>query len=125
MHNDSDDFIDHCIPDTGIQKGLRSTAPFLIYKKKGLTAFYPKYLLNGRKATILLLPHRDFFLSLQTLQILFGIMIFSFGMIFHFSFVNPYPRFPFIFISGYPVWGPIFVSIMIQVEFEANGDVMT
>ncbi|XP_040860128.1 membrane-spanning 4-domains subfamily A member 5-like [Ochotona curzoniae] len=43
-----------------------------------------------------------------TLQILFGIMIFSFGMIFHFSFVNPYPRFPFIFISGYPVWGPIF-----------------
>ncbi|XP_004585526.1 membrane-spanning 4-domains subfamily A member 5 [Ochotona princeps] len=43
-----------------------------------------------------------------TLQILFGIMIFSFGMIFHFFFVNPYPRFPFIFISGYPFWGPIF-----------------
>ncbi|XP_031245628.1 membrane-spanning 4-domains subfamily A member 5 [Mastomys coucha] len=42
---------------------------------------------------------------LGTTQILFGIMNFSFGVIFLFTMVNPYPRFPFIFISGYPFWG--------------------
>ncbi|GAB1302209.1 B-lymphocyte antigen CD20 [Apodemus speciosus] len=42
---------------------------------------------------------------LGTTQILFGIMNFSFGVIFLFTLVNPYPRFPFIFISGYPFWG--------------------
>ncbi|XP_005063877.1 membrane-spanning 4-domains subfamily A member 5 [Mesocricetus auratus] len=42
---------------------------------------------------------------LGTTQILFGIMNFSFGVVFLFTLVNPYPRFPFIFISGYPFWG--------------------
>uniref|UniRef100_A0A8C8TY38 Membrane-spanning 4-domains, subfamily A, member 5 n=2 Tax=Peromyscus maniculatus bairdii TaxID=230844 RepID=A0A8C8TY38_PERMB len=42
---------------------------------------------------------------LGTAQILFGIMNFSFGVVFLFTLVNPYPRFPFIFISGYPFWG--------------------
>ncbi|XP_059116403.1 B-lymphocyte antigen CD20 isoform X2 [Peromyscus eremicus] len=42
---------------------------------------------------------------LGTVQILFGIMNFSFGVVFLFTLVNPYPRFPFIFISGYPFWG--------------------
>ncbi|OBS71840.1 hypothetical protein A6R68_13581, partial [Neotoma lepida] len=42
---------------------------------------------------------------LGTIQILFGIMNFSFGVVFLFTLVNPYPRFPFIFISGYPFWG--------------------
>ncbi|XP_062053840.1 membrane-spanning 4-domains subfamily A member 5 [Lepus europaeus] len=42
-----------------------------------------------------------------TLQILLGIMNFSFGMIFLFTLVQPYPRFPFIFISGYPFWGSV------------------
>uniref|UniRef100_A0A8C6IK54 Membrane-spanning 4-domains, subfamily A, member 5 n=1 Tax=Mus spicilegus TaxID=10103 RepID=A0A8C6IK54_MUSSI len=44
---------------------------------------------------------------LGTTQILFGIMNFSFGVIFLFTLVNPYPRFPFIFISGYPFWGSV------------------
>ncbi|XP_006875097.1 PREDICTED: membrane-spanning 4-domains subfamily A member 5 [Chrysochloris asiatica] len=39
------------------------------------------------------------------IQILFGLMIFSFGIIMFFTLVEPYPRFPFIFISGYPFWG--------------------
>ncbi|XP_028633304.1 membrane-spanning 4-domains subfamily A member 5 [Grammomys surdaster] len=38
-------------------------------------------------------------------QILFGIMNFSIGVVFLFTLVNPYPRFPFIFLSGYPFWG--------------------
>ncbi|XP_005369720.1 membrane-spanning 4-domains subfamily A member 5 [Microtus ochrogaster] len=42
---------------------------------------------------------------LGTTQILCGIMNFSFGVVFLFTLVNPYPRFPFIFISGYPFWG--------------------
>ncbi|XP_027262639.1 membrane-spanning 4-domains subfamily A member 5 isoform X2 [Cricetulus griseus] len=42
---------------------------------------------------------------LGTTQILLGIMHFSFGVVFLFTLVNPYPRFPFIFISGYPFWG--------------------
>ncbi|XP_032751250.1 membrane-spanning 4-domains subfamily A member 5 [Rattus rattus] len=42
---------------------------------------------------------------LGTTQILFGIMNFSFGVVFLFTLVNPYPRFPFIFLSGYPFWG--------------------
>ncbi|XP_048217379.1 membrane-spanning 4-domains subfamily A member 5 [Perognathus longimembris pacificus] len=42
---------------------------------------------------------------LGAIQILLGIMIFSFGVIFVFLLIKPYPRFPFIFISGYPFWG--------------------
>ncbi|XP_053418068.1 membrane-spanning 4-domains subfamily A member 5 [Nycticebus coucang] len=38
-------------------------------------------------------------------QILFGIMIFSFGVVFLFTLTKPYPRYPFIFLSGYPFWG--------------------
>ncbi|XP_008270102.1 membrane-spanning 4-domains subfamily A member 5 isoform X3 [Oryctolagus cuniculus] len=45
-----------------------------------------------------------------TLQILLGIMNFSFGMIFLFTLVQPYPRFPFIFISGYPFWGSVLMK---------------
>ncbi|CAO2584751.1 Membrane-spanning 4-domains subfamily A member 5 [Lemmus lemmus] len=41
----------------------------------------------------------------QTTQILCGIMNFSFGVVFLFTLISPYPRFPFIFISGYPFWG--------------------
>ncbi|XP_003419556.1 membrane-spanning 4-domains subfamily A member 5 [Loxodonta africana] len=41
------------------------------------------------------------------IQIVFGMMNFSFGMIMLFTLVEPYPRFPFIFISGYPFWGSI------------------
>ncbi|XP_006899964.1 PREDICTED: membrane-spanning 4-domains subfamily A member 5 [Elephantulus edwardii] len=42
-----------------------------------------------------------------TIQILFGLMDFSFGMILLFTFVKPYPRFPLIFISGYPFWSSV------------------
>ncbi|XP_051047505.1 LOW QUALITY PROTEIN: membrane-spanning 4-domains subfamily A member 5-like, partial [Phodopus roborovskii] len=42
---------------------------------------------------------------LGTTQILFGIMNFSFGVVFLFTLVNPYPRFPFYIYSGYPFWG--------------------
>ncbi|XP_021491706.1 membrane-spanning 4-domains subfamily A member 5 [Meriones unguiculatus] len=42
---------------------------------------------------------------LGTAQILLGIMNFSFGVVFLFTLVSPFPRFPFIFISGYPFWG--------------------
>ncbi|XP_033063480.1 membrane-spanning 4-domains subfamily A member 5 [Trachypithecus francoisi] len=42
-----------------------------------------------------------------TIQILFGIMTFSFGVIFLFTLLKPYPRFPFIFLSGYPFWGSV------------------
>ncbi|XP_071473014.1 membrane-spanning 4-domains subfamily A member 5 [Marmota flaviventris] len=38
-------------------------------------------------------------------QILIGIINFSFGIIFLFTLVPPYPRFPFILLSGYPFWG--------------------
>ncbi|XP_030743374.1 membrane-spanning 4-domains subfamily A member 5 [Echinops telfairi] len=44
---------------------------------------------------------------LGTLQILFGMMNFSFGVIMLFTFVDPYPRFPLIFLSGYPFWSSI------------------
>ncbi|XP_042531684.1 membrane-spanning 4-domains subfamily A member 5 [Dipodomys spectabilis] len=43
---------------------------------------------------------------LGAIQILLGIMVFSFGVVFIFLLIKPYPRFPFIFISGYPFWGP-------------------
>ncbi|XP_020010652.2 membrane-spanning 4-domains subfamily A member 5 [Castor canadensis] len=48
---------------------------------------------------------------LGAIQILFGIMNFSFGIIFLFTLVKPYPRFPFIFISGYPFWGSVLFII--------------
>ncbi|KAM6160070.1 membrane-spanning 4-domains subfamily A member 5 [Erethizon dorsatum] len=38
-------------------------------------------------------------------QIILGILNFSFGTVFLFTLVKPYPRFPFILISGYPFWG--------------------
>ncbi|XP_036993720.1 membrane-spanning 4-domains subfamily A member 5 [Artibeus jamaicensis] len=41
------------------------------------------------------------------IQILLGLMNFSFGVIFIFTFVDPYPRFPFIFVTGYPFWSSI------------------
>ncbi|XP_012499362.1 PREDICTED: membrane-spanning 4-domains subfamily A member 5 [Propithecus coquereli] len=44
---------------------------------------------------------------LGTTQILFGIMTFSFGVVFLFTLAKPYPRFPFIFLSGYPFWGSV------------------
>ncbi|XP_006214996.1 membrane-spanning 4-domains subfamily A member 5 [Vicugna pacos] len=44
---------------------------------------------------------------LGTIQILFGLMNFSFGIILLFTFENPYPRFPFIFVSGYPFWSSV------------------
>ncbi|KAF0871751.1 membrane-spanning 4-domains subfamily A member 5-like [Crocuta crocuta] len=44
---------------------------------------------------------------LGAIQILFGLMNFSFGVIFLFTLENPYPRFPFIFISGYPFWSSV------------------
>ncbi|XP_037695372.1 membrane-spanning 4-domains subfamily A member 5 [Choloepus didactylus] len=44
---------------------------------------------------------------LGTTQIVFGLMHFSFGVILFFTLVPPYPRFPFIFISGYPFWSSV------------------
>ncbi|XP_062951217.1 membrane-spanning 4-domains subfamily A member 5 [Cynocephalus volans] len=44
---------------------------------------------------------------LGTTQILLGIMNFSFGVVFLFTLIKPYPRFPFIFISGYPFWSSV------------------
>ncbi|KAF6333625.1 membrane spanning 4-domains A5 [Rhinolophus ferrumequinum] len=41
------------------------------------------------------------------IQILFGLLNFSFGVIFLFTFEKPYPRFPFIFVTGYPFWSSI------------------
>nr|XP_020744536.1 membrane-spanning 4-domains subfamily A member 5 isoform X2 [Odocoileus virginianus texanus] len=40
-------------------------------------------------------------------QILLGVMNFSFGIVLLFTLEDPYPRFPFIFISGYPFWSSI------------------
>ncbi|EPY74098.1 hypothetical protein CB1_002300020 [Camelus ferus] len=48
---------------------------------------------------------------LGTIQILFGLMNFSFGIILLFTFENPYPRFPFIFVSGYPFWSSVLVTM--------------
>ncbi|XP_066108946.1 membrane-spanning 4-domains subfamily A member 5-like [Saccopteryx bilineata] len=42
-----------------------------------------------------------------TIQILLGLMTFSFGIIFLFTFADPFPRFPFIFLTGYTFWGSI------------------
>ncbi|KAM4845497.1 membrane-spanning 4-domains subfamily A member 5 isoform 2-T2 [Thomomys bottae] len=42
---------------------------------------------------------------LGAIQILLGIMVFSFGIVFVFLLIKPYPRFPFVFIAGYPFWG--------------------
>ncbi|XP_027714654.1 membrane-spanning 4-domains subfamily A member 5 [Vombatus ursinus] len=39
------------------------------------------------------------------IQVLIGVMNFCFGAVLLFTRVPPYPRFPFIFISGYPFWG--------------------
>ncbi|XP_006170267.1 membrane-spanning 4-domains subfamily A member 5 [Tupaia chinensis] len=44
---------------------------------------------------------------LGTIQILIGIMNFSFGLVFLFTMVEPYPRFPFIFNTGYSFWGSV------------------
>ncbi|XP_022363458.1 membrane-spanning 4-domains subfamily A member 5 [Enhydra lutris kenyoni] len=44
---------------------------------------------------------------LGAMQILFGVMNFSFGVVFLFTLENPYPRFPFIFVSGYPFWSSV------------------
>ncbi|XP_003353887.1 membrane-spanning 4-domains subfamily A member 5 [Sus scrofa] len=44
---------------------------------------------------------------LGTIQILFGLMNFSFGIVLLFAFEKPYPRFPFIFLSGYPFWSSV------------------
>ncbi|XP_036618492.1 membrane-spanning 4-domains subfamily A member 5 [Trichosurus vulpecula] len=38
-------------------------------------------------------------------QVLIGLMNFCFGAVFIFTRISPYPRFPFIFITGYPFWG--------------------
>ncbi|XP_016055854.1 PREDICTED: membrane-spanning 4-domains subfamily A member 5 [Miniopterus natalensis] len=42
-----------------------------------------------------------------TIQILLGLMNFSLGVIFFFTFEKPYPRFPFIFVTGYPFWSSV------------------
>nr|KAF6466476.1 membrane spanning 4-domains A5 [Rousettus aegyptiacus] len=42
-----------------------------------------------------------------TIQILVGLMNFSFGVIFLFTYESPYPRFPFIFVTGYPFWSSV------------------
>ncbi|XP_055403238.1 membrane-spanning 4-domains subfamily A member 5 [Bubalus kerabau] len=44
---------------------------------------------------------------LGAVQILFGVMNFSFGTVLLFTLEDPYPRFPFIFISGYPFWSSV------------------
>ncbi|DAA21568.1 membrane-spanning 4-domains subfamily A member 5 [Bos indicus x Bos taurus] len=44
---------------------------------------------------------------LGAVQILLGAMNFSFGTVLLFTLEDPYPRFPFIFISGYPFWSSI------------------
>ncbi|XP_004016561.1 membrane-spanning 4-domains subfamily A member 5 [Ovis aries] len=44
---------------------------------------------------------------LGAVQILFGVMNFSFGIVLLFTLEDPYPRFPFIFISGYPFWSSV------------------
>ncbi|XP_020744539.1 membrane-spanning 4-domains subfamily A member 5 isoform X4 [Odocoileus virginianus] len=44
---------------------------------------------------------------LGAVQILLGVMNFSFGIVLLFTLEDPYPRFPFIFISGYPFWSSI------------------
>ncbi|XP_069409477.1 membrane-spanning 4-domains subfamily A member 6D-like [Ovis canadensis] len=45
--------------------------------------------------------------SNEAVQILFGVMNFSFGIVLLFTLEDPYPRFPFIFISGYPFWSSV------------------
>ncbi|KAM6158174.1 membrane-spanning 4-domains subfamily A member 7-like [Rhynchocyon petersi] len=52
-----------------------------------------------------------------TMQILFGLMNFSFGMILLFTCVDPYPRFPLIFISGYPFWSPVLGIFIMLIVF--------
>uniref|UniRef100_F7G7C2 Membrane spanning 4-domains A5 n=1 Tax=Monodelphis domestica TaxID=13616 RepID=F7G7C2_MONDO len=56
----------------------------------------------------------------EAIQVLFGLMNFCFGAVFIFTHVSPYPRFPFIFITGYPFWGSAFFinsgSLLIAFE---------
>ncbi|KAI4564652.1 hypothetical protein MJT46_010450 [Ovis ammon polii x Ovis aries] len=49
--------------------------------------------------------------EIQAVQILFGVMNFSFGIVLLFTLEDPYPRFPFIFISGYPFWSSVLVTL--------------
>ncbi|CAK7314973.1 Membrane-spanning 4-domains subfamily A member 5 [Vulpes lagopus] len=62
---------------------------------------------------------------LGAMQILFGVMNFSFGVIFLFTLENPYPRFPFIFISGYPFWSSVLFinsgSFLVALERKPTG----
>ncbi|XP_012612471.2 membrane-spanning 4-domains subfamily A member 5 [Microcebus murinus] len=62
-------------------------------------------------------------------QVLFGIMTFSFGVIFLFTLAKPYPRFPFIFISGYPFWGSaLFINsgaFLIMLKRKATESLIT
>ncbi|XP_004683458.1 PREDICTED: membrane-spanning 4-domains subfamily A member 5 [Condylura cristata] len=42
-----------------------------------------------------------------SVQILLGLLNFSFGVVLLFILESPQPRFPFIFLSGYPFWSSI------------------
>ncbi|XP_007954634.1 membrane-spanning 4-domains subfamily A member 5 [Orycteropus afer afer] len=78
-------------PEIAVPK-LQQTGPVL-------TPYVPRNLLSKILASKLKI--------FGAIQILFGLMNFSFGIIMLFTYVEPYPRFPFIFISGYPFWGSI------------------
>ncbi|KAM8967945.1 membrane-spanning 4-domains subfamily A member 5-like [Antechinus flavipes] len=68
-----------------VQSGLKTTA---FAKKTGIEHF----LLTEMRI-------------MGAIQVLIGLMNFCFGAVFIFTRVSPYPRFPFIFITGYPFWG--------------------
>nr|KAF6466473.1 membrane spanning 4-domains A5 [Rousettus aegyptiacus] len=58
-----------------------------------------------------------------TIQILVGLMNFSFGVIFLFTYESPYPRFPFIFVTGYPFWSSVLIKTTFVAMLETLGSV--
>ncbi|XP_074087492.1 membrane-spanning 4-domains subfamily A member 5 isoform X2 [Macrotis lagotis] len=68
-----------------VQSGLKTTA---FANKSGL-----KYFLATEMRVM------------GAIQVLIGLMNFCFGAVLIFTHISPYPRFSFIFLTGYPFWG--------------------
>ncbi|XP_058545137.1 membrane-spanning 4-domains subfamily A member 5 isoform X1 [Neofelis nebulosa] len=66
--------------------------------------------------------------TLGAIQILFGLLNFFFGVVFLFTLENPYPRFPFIFISGYPFWSSVLFinsgAFLVALERKPTGSLV-
>lgn len=54
----------------------------------------------------------DPFLSSQAIQILLALIILGVGTIFAFNYISFSHKFPLVFLTGYPFWGALVVSIL-------------